>query len=465
MECSCDRKNPTRSARKEDTIMSINAVAPISWYRSLDRTQWNTLFATNLGWLFDGYEVYALVLTVGFALRQFLDPAQFTQIPAYAGIIIAITLLGWGLGGIIGGILADYIGRKRTMVLAILAYSLLTGLSALAWSWLSFAVLRFLVGVAIGSEWPTGASITAELWPDRARGRGAGLMHCGFGIGFFLASAVWVYVSVLGPDAWRYMFVIGALPGLFTLWVRRGIPESEMWQRSHEQRRAASARVRRGGGCDATDHALTRFTLAELLTEPRVRVRLMIVFMMSLATTLAWWGVSSFVPPYVASVAANAGLPGPVWAGYTGMAYNAGAIAGYVGLGFLADAFGRRPVTLVFFAIALIMTPVLFVWTKDLNLLLIAVAVNGFFTAGQYSWLSVWLPELFPTRVRATAMAFTTSTPRFIAFLGPLVAGSLIANFGGFGEAAVAISFIYVLGFIATLFLPETRGKPLPDSI
>src|SRR5262249_38893696 len=149
------------------------------------------------------------------------------------------------------------------------------------------------------------------------------------------------------------------------------------------------------------DYALTRFTLAELLTDPRVRVRLMIVFMMSLATTLAWWGVSSFVPPYVASVAANAGLPGPVWAGYTGMAYNVGAIAGYIGLGFLADAFGRRPITLFFFTMALIMTPVLFLWTRDLNLLLIAAAVNGFFTAGQYSWLSVWLPELFPTRVRA----------------------------------------------------------------
>jgi MFS family permease len=127
------------------------------------------------------------------------------------------------------------------------------------------------------------------------------------------------------------------------------------------------------------------------------------------------------VPPYVASVAAKAGLQGPVWAGYTGMAYNAGAIAGYIGLGFLADVFGRKPITLFFFAMALIMTPVLFLWTQDLNLLLIAAAVNGFFTLGQYSWLPVWLPELFPTRVRATGMAFAMNTPRFIAFLGPLI--------------------------------------------
>jgi MFS family permease len=445
--------------------MSMNAAAASPWYRSLNRSQWNTLFATNLGWLFDGYEVYALILTVGVALHQLLDPSQFAQIPLYAGMTIAITLFGWGVGGMIGGVLADYIGRKRTMMLAILAYSLMTGLSALSWSWLSFALLRFVVGVAIGSEWATGASITAELWPDKARGRGAGLMQCGLGIGFFIASLAWVFVSPHGPDAWRYMYLIGILPGLFTLWIRRGIPESPVWERSSERRKAAVARKERGDQLDTADHALTRFTLVELFADPKVRVRLVIVFLMSLSTTLAWWGISSFVPPYVASVAAKAGLPGPVWAGYTGMAYNLGAIAGYISLGFFADVVGRKPVVMVFYAAALVMTPVLFLWTSDLNLLLLAACVNGFFTLGQYSWMPVWLPELFPTRVRATGMAFAFNTPRFIACIGPLVAGALIANFGGFGNTAVTISMIYVLGFVAAIFLPETRGKPLPENI
>jgi MFS family permease len=196
-----------------------------------------------------------------------------------------------------------------------------------------------------------------------------------------------------------------------------------------------------------------------------VRARLLIVFLMSLATTLAWWGISSFVPPYVASVAAKAGLPGPAWAGYTGMAYNAGAILGYIGLGFLADIYGRKPIVLIFFAAALVMTPVLFLWTHDLNLLLVAAAVNGFFTLGQYSWMPVWLPELFPTRVRATGVAFAFNTPRFVAFIGPLIAGTLIAKFGGFGNTAMSISLIYIVGFLATLALPETRGKPLPENI
>ncbi len=117
------------------------------WYRSLNRSQWNTLIASNLGWLFDGYETYALVISIGVALRQLLDPSQYAQIPTYAGVVIATTLLGWGIGGLIGGVIADYIGRKRTMLFAILAYSIMTGLSAFAWDWWSFAIMRFLVGV------------------------------------------------------------------------------------------------------------------------------------------------------------------------------------------------------------------------------------------------------------------------------------------------------------------------------
>jgi MFS family permease len=433
-----------------------------SWYGTLTRIQWKTLFAANMGWMFDGYETFALILTVAVGLRQLLDPSQFAQIPAYAGTVIAITLLGWGVGGILGGILADYIGRRRTMIYAILAYSLITGLSALAWDWVSFALLRFLVGIAIGSEWSTGASITAEVWPDHARGKGAGLMQCGLGIGFFVASLVWLFVSPLGPSAWRIMFALGILPALFVLWIRTGIPESEPWERTNASRQLARERQRGGASLGEEEQALTRFTLADLFVDADNRRRAVLVFLMSLTTTLAWWGISTWVPPYIGSVAAKAGLSLQQWASYAGMAYNLGAIIGYASFGFLADRFGRKPITMLFFAMALVLTPVLFLWTQDLGLLLLVAAVNGYFSLGQYSWMPVWLPELFPTRIRATAMAFAFNAPRFIAFLGPLLAGSLIVSFGGFGYAATIVASIYVLGFAAAPFLPETRGKPLP---
>src|SRR5450755_2931097 len=224
------------------------------WYRSLNATQWKTVFASNLGWMFDGYETFSLILVVGVALRDLLVPAQFGQIPAYAGTVIGITLLGWGIGGVIGGVLADYIGRRRTMIFAILAYSLTTGLSAFAWDWVSFALLRFLVGIAIGSEWSTGASLTAEVWPDNARGRGAGLMQCGLGIGFFLASFTWLFVSGYGPGAWRIMFILGVIPALFTFWLRSGIPESQKWEHSNEKRKSAHAKKKSGATLSAQDH-------------------------------------------------------------------------------------------------------------------------------------------------------------------------------------------------------------------
>src|SRR6202043_1078141 len=215
---------------------------------------------------------------------------EFTRIPTYAGAIIATTLVGWALGGMCAGVLADYLGRKRTMLLAILAYSIMTGLSAFAWDWVSFAMMRFLVGLAIGSEWVTGASIVAELWPDKARGRGVGLMQCGLGIGFFLASFAWLFVGAMGPNSWRYMFLIGVLPALLTLWVRRSIPESERWEHVNNRRQAAVVRKRSGAALGAQDAALARFAVADLFVDPEIRRRLVLGLLMSLATTFAFWG-------------------------------------------------------------------------------------------------------------------------------------------------------------------------------
>src|SRR5262252_9549359 len=119
--------------------MTDIAAASQPWYRTLDRAQWKTLIAANLGWVFDGYETYALIISVGDALRQHPDPASHPPIPVHARTLIELTLLVLAIGGMIGGVVADYIGRKRAMMFAILAYSILTGLSAFAWGWLSFA--------------------------------------------------------------------------------------------------------------------------------------------------------------------------------------------------------------------------------------------------------------------------------------------------------------------------------------
>jgi MFS family permease len=446
--------------------MESNAViASLPWYRSLSREQWRVLFASNLGWLFDGFEIYALFLTVGFALHQLLDAAQYAQIPRYAGYVLATTVFGWATGGVIGGIIADYIGRKRTMMLAILAYSLTTALSAFAWNWESFAVLRFLVGVGIGSEWVTGASLVSELWPDHARGKGGGLLQSGAGIGSFLASGVWLLIGGLGPDAWRWMYLVGVLPALLVLWIRRSMPESARWEEASERRRTARAQQRSGAALAGENVALTRFTVVDMFLDRNIRRRLVPAFLMMLSVTFGFWGVATFVPTYVGTVATKAGLSAPYYSAVAGLLGTGVAIFGFISLGFLADAIGRKPTAMLWYAMCLILTPIVYMWAQSMGALLAAVTVFGFFTGGIWAWAPVWLPELFPTRVRGTAVAFCFNAPRWISCIGPLIAGTLIVGLGGYGTAATLVGLFFILGVVAAPFLPETNGKPLPETL
>jgi len=456
-------------------MAQMDAIGGVPWYRSLNREQWRVLIAANLGWLFDGFEIYALFLTVGFALKQLLDVGQAAAIPQYAGYILAFTVFGWATGGVIGGIVADYIGRKRTMLLAILAYSLTTGLSAFAWDWVSFAVLRFLVGVAIGSEWATGASIVSEVWPDHARGKGGGLLQGGFGLGSILVSLVWLgitsdslgaWLGTQGPHAWRYLYLIGVLPALVVLWIRRNIPESPRWEEANERRRFAHAQRQSGAVLEGVDAALTRFTVVDLFSDRSVRRPLIFAFLMMLSVTFAFWGVGTFIPTYVAGVAAKAGLSGPAWAGWAGLITSVCGTFGFVSLGFLADAVGRKPTVMLWYTMCLVLTPLVYLWGGwGFAPLLVLVGIFGFFTLGVWAWAPVWLPELFPTRMRGTAVAFCFNAPRFISCLGPLIAGTLIGYFGGFGPAATIVGLFFILGVAAAPFLPETNGKPLPHAL
>ncbi len=423
--------------------------------------QRRSLMAANLGWLFDGFETYALILTAGSVVHQFNPTTSAGRTSFLVGVTIAVTLLGWGMGGILGGVFADYFGRRRALLTSMVLYAGFTGLSALSWSWTSFIVLRFVTGFALGSEWGTGTSLIAEIWPAESRAKAAGLMQCGLGLGFFIASACWYFISPLGTDAWRYMFVIGVLPALFALWMRRQVPESGQWTAAQQQR--ADLRARPQQELNASERSYTRLTLRQIMVDPRLRKLTILGSLMSLVTTLAWWGISTWVPAYVASVAAGSGHGAASWASRAGMIYNAGAIAGYISFGFIADRIGRKPAVMLYFGASLVLTPVLFLWTHNLAAIVVVLVVNGFFTLGQYTWMPVWLPEFYPTHLRATGTAFVFNAARFVAFLGPLLSGTIIAHLGGYGIAATAVGMIYVLGLVVAPLCPETRGRPLPE--
>ena len=182
----------------------------------------------------------ALVYALRPALSSILTPKQAQTPSFYVGAAIGVTLLGWGVGGLLGGVAADYIGRKRMMMLSILGYAIFTGLTAFAGSFIQLVVLRFITGLAIGSKWSTGIALVAETWPTRARPKGCGFLQSGFGAGAVLAAIVWLVLGVahpLGSESWRIMFALGALPAFVCLYLRRALEESERWLTAMKEQR------------------------------------------------------------------------------------------------------------------------------------------------------------------------------------------------------------------------------------
>jgi len=431
--------------------------------QALSAAGWRALVASFLGWLFDGYETYALILVAAIALRQLLEPQQLASLPIYIGGLLAVTLVGWATGGIVAGVLADYIGRKRVLMLSILWYALFTGLTALATSYASFMILRFLTGLGLGAEWGPGTAILGESWPPRSRGRAASVLQSAFAMGLVLASVVWLYVAPFGPSAWRAMFLIGVLPALSVLWIRRSVRESDLWVAARDRRQLARQRLAGGHAVSADDRALTGFTVKRILLAPDLRRRLALLLVLSICTIVAWWAVSTWIPFYAGQIAAKAGGNAQRWVALAGLYYNLGAILGFVVFGVLADTWGRKPTMVLYYAGSIVLVVVLFRVVQDPFTFLMVAAVNGFFTVGQFAWMPVYLPELFPTDVRGSAISLVFDVTRYLAAAGPLLAGWLIVSLGGMSTAASIFGLAYVVGMIVTPFVaPETKGRPLP---
>jgi MFS family permease len=175
------------------------------------------------------------------AVRQLLPPARLPRASVYMGGLLAATLVGWAVGGVAAGVLADYIGRKRMLMLSILWYAVFAGLTALSRDYWSLLVFRFLTGLGLGAEWGPGTAIVAEFWPLSSRGRAGGAFHAAHGVGLFLASGIWLLLNPLGPSSWRYMFVIGILPAFLLLYVRRWVHDPALWVAANNRRREARA--------------------------------------------------------------------------------------------------------------------------------------------------------------------------------------------------------------------------------
>ena len=410
--------------------------------------------------MFDGYEGFALVLVMTPAVRQLLSPERLPRASIYAGGLLAVTLLGWAAGGVAAGVLADYVGRRRTLILSILCYAVFTGLAALSWDYWSLLVFRFLTGLGLGAEWGPGAAIVAEFWPPASRGRAAGALHSAYGVGLLLASGVWLLLSPHGSFAWRYMFVIGIMPAFLLLFLRRWVEEPALWIACKRNRQDAQRRVEMGDASEQ-DLELTRFTLICILSDPTLRRRVGLLLLMSVTTVAGYWSVSTWIPQYAAQLATT-GQQSHLSASVVGLTYGVGSIAGYLVLGLLADVLGRKPTIWLYFLGALTLSLSLFLLVREQRMFLVMAAADGFFTNGLFAWMTIYLPEVFPTRVRGTAISLVFDSSRSVAALGPLLAGWVISSWGGIRVAGAVMSLVYFVGLTVTPFAgPETKGKLL----
>ncbi len=445
------------------------------WYEGLTAMHWRVLTSSFLGWIFDGYEALALVVVIAPLMHSVLTPEQAVSTPVFAGAVIGITLLGWGVGGLVGGVLADYVGRKRMMLWSVFLYAMFSGFTAFAGSFWVLCALRFLTGLAMGSEWSTGVALLSETWPEKARAKGAGFLQSGFGWGTMLAAVVWYALSSwhpLGAETWRLMFVIGAVPALFVLYIRRGVAESEKWKTAVREKRWSAVSTETA---DSATHGATAqpsaesnrrpFTLKQLFSEPEARRRTLLTVLLSIVTTVGWWAISSWLPTYTVAIAKAEGLADAIsWGSKISIIYTAGAITAYMVAGFIIDAIGRRLFLFLTFLGSLLTTIVMYSMTHSVEAMQIVAPVNGFFTLGcAYVWMAIYPCELFTSTVRSTAISFVFNGARMIAWVFPIIAGLMIKSFGGVSHAALALGSVYIIGLIVPWFLPETTGKGMPD--
>jgi len=393
------------------------------------------LWAAMLGFMLDAMDV----LLYSFALQSIR--AEFGLTNEQAGLVFTYTLVASAFGGIASGLLADRIGRQKTLIFTILLYSVASGGSATAGSLGELLFWRSLVGLGLGAEWSAGAVLVAEYWPSEKRARAISLMQSGWAIGYILAAIV--AATVLPSYGWRAMFWIGVLPALLTVWIRRNVPEPPVWRNRTE---AAGS-------------------FGEIFQGPLLRVTV-IATGLATAVLFAYWGVFTWLPGFLAAPVDKGGAGfGIVKTSGWIIAMQMGAFAGYNCFGLLADRLGRRMAFAIYVVCAAVMTLAYGSaprWAGESapTVLLVAGPLLGFFGTGFFALFGTMLAELYPTRVRGAGQGFVYNFGRGLSALAPLTVG-VVADRSGLDLALVLNAGYFLLGAGLVFLLPETKDRRL----
>ncbi|PLZ02936.1 MFS transporter [Burkholderia sp. WAC0059] len=407
-----------------------------SWYRSMAPTQRRTFWACFFGWALDAMDVQLFA----FVIPTLLTIWGMTR--AQAGVIGTSALVSSAIGGVISGLLADRIGRVRVLKLSILWFSLFTGLSAFTHSFHELLFTRSLQGLGFGGEWAAGAILIGEVVDKRIRGRAVGSVQSGWPVGYaFAGLAYWVLYRLLPEHtAWRALFLVGLVPGLLVVWMRRNIEESEVF--------AATADYREKSGM---------FHTFALIFSRGVFGRTLLASLMAAG---ALGGNYTILTWLVTFLRQTQSLTVNVTTAY--LAVNIfGSFCGYIGMAYLSDALGRRRTFALSAAGA---TLTVLAYTR-LHLPMPALLLLGFplglFQSGIVSGMGACFTELFPAQIRGTAGGFSYNFGRGVGALVPAAVGLTSASLGLAPAIGVWAAASYVLVFVVAVFLPETRNKEL----
>jgi SHS family sialic acid transporter-like MFS transporter len=430
--------------------------------RTLHSAKWLALTAAFLGWMFDGLEMGLFPLVARPAMMELMGPDAMANFGTWMSIIIAMFLVGAALGGVAFGWLGDRIGRTRAMVYSVLAYSLFSGMCAFAVAPWQIAGLRFLAALGMGGEWALGVALVMEIWPSKSRPLMAGLIGAAANVGFLLValmslaltsiiSSVGAFLHIVLPasaadallanGSWRMLFLLGALPAFLTLFIRVFVPESERW---HE----------------ADQKSVVKPRVAEIFRGALLK-KTIIGACLGAVALLGTWGSVQWIPSWGHKLAAGAAGSRETLQIYSAL----GAILFSILVALIAEKLNRRLTYFVLSACAVLACAVLFRVPMEYGpKLFFWTFLVGGLSAGFYGWLPLYLPELFPTRLRATGSGFTFNAGRLLAAGGTLGAGALLNAFNeDYARMCAVISLVYVVGLVLIWFAPETKGKPLPE--
>jgi MFS family permease len=411
----------------------------IPWYRTITREQWRVLLAAKFGWMLDAMDFMLYTMAVG-QLRTYFGFGDDT-----AGLLGTVTLVMSGVGGAIFGYVADRFGRTRALMGTILIFSFASLGAATSQTVWHLLFWRAVLGIGMGGEWASGAVLVSETWPAHLRNKAISIMQSGWALGYMAASiaaAIILGSPALGADAWRWLFVVGVAPALFTLWIRRYVREPESWAK----------RARREGPNPFS-----------VIFGPGLLKRTLLIIALGSAVQFANWGLFFWLPTFLARPIAQGGAGmGVVGSLPWIIPVQLGAYAGYLTFGFIADWIGRRRAFVVYMLAAAVLVPIYGQMARSPFILLALGPLLGYFGYGYFSMFGGFVAELYPAAVRATGQGTSYNIGRMAGAVAPLTIGVIATLPGiGIGLALSVTSAFFLLAAALVFTLPDRSGQEL----